>query len=57
MTADSRSFAINVNFDTEIKAFDDEIYFGESGDNAQEIEIDSVDVSQPNVAPYRYEPC
>ena len=51
MAADSNSSANDVNFDTENNAFDDEIYFGDSGDNIHETEIVSVDVNQPNVAP------
>ena len=39
MAADSSSSASDANFDTENDAFDDYIYFGDSGDNVQEIEI------------------
>ena len=57
MVADFSSSASDVNFNTENDEFDDDIiYFGNSGDNIQETEIVSVDVSQPGVAPYRQEP-
>ena len=40
---------------TQNDAFDDELYFTDIGDNVQEIDIVSVHVSQPGVAPYIHE--
>ena len=50
MAADSSSSATDVNILTENDAFDDEIYFGDSGDNVQETDI----VSEPAVKKARH---
>ena len=55
MATEHSSSDSDVDLDSQIDRFDD-FYFGDNGDDVEEIGIVAVGPSQPGVAPYRHEP-
>ena len=55
MATERSSSDSDVDLDSQIDRFDD-FYFGDNGDDVEDIGIVAVGVSQPGVAQYRHEP-